>query len=271
MPPERAAAHTGIFDPGNPASSGDRVRSLFSGKGEEPSSPFPPDSIRAVLVPHGDPDQSGEVAASAYRLLGRRSRPPDRVILLGPLHSHTGYGIILPTASSFGIGTGSLPVDRKTIRELAFIPETVFSGEALADEHSLETQLPFLSGIWGKIPIVPMGCSDVSTDVLARILDRFLADPGTLLVLTSDFSHSLSYDQARKVDEESFANILRGRPVEEMRACCALGINALLRTATARGLSFHLLDSRNSGDMTGKLDQVTGYGAFALVDEPIPS
>jgi AmmeMemoRadiSam system protein B len=189
------------------------------------------------------------------------------VVIAAPLHYFPEYGIVLPTASSFQIPTGPLPVDRKSIQKLAFHADTLFSEEAHAYEHSIETQLPFLREIWGGIPIVPLGFADISTDVLSRILDSFLSDPETLLLMTSDFSHYFDYDRAKAIDNQTFDQILTGHPIDILHSCGAIGINALGKLARSHSLSFHLLDARNSGDITGSKSQVTGYGAFALSDE----
>jgi hypothetical protein len=270
MNSERPAALSGSFYPKDPESLSCLVGTLLQDSERSVPLPFHPDFIRALIVPHGEYRRSGPVAASAYRALAGRSTPPEKVVIAAPLHYFPESGVILPTAGAYRVPTGLLPVDRKTIRKLAFCSETVFSEEAHAYEHSIETQLPFIQEIWGNIPIVPIGFSDISTDVLAHIFDSFLSDPATLLLVTSDFSDYFSYDQAKKIDTVTFERILKGQPVEILHSCGALGINALLKVVSKRQFSIELLDARNSGDITGEKGQVTGYATFALFDNPSP-
>lgn len=265
----RHASHEGSFYPKDPDSLSSAVQALIE-DADPKDVALSPDSIRALILPHGEYRRSGPVAASAYRLLARRSRPPERVVIAAPLHYYPEYGVVLPTATGYRVPTGLLPVDRKAVQKLAFYAETLFSEEAHAYEHSIEVHAPFLLGIWGSIPIVPLGFSDISTEVLAHIFDSFLSEPDTLLLVSSDFSDFLSYDQSKKIDAESFDKILHGRPVEILHSCGAIGINALLKAASRHRFEFRLLDARNSGDITGEKKQVTGYASFAVIDRSSP-
>lgn len=265
MASERPPAQSGSFYPSDPQELSGRIGDLLSRTHTMLEPSVSPDLVRAVIVPHGPLDRSGPVAASAYGLLRERTLPPEKVVIAGPLHTFTEYGVVLPTSPAFRIPTGTHPVDRKTIQKLAFYSETLFSDEAHAFEHAIELQLPFLQELWGQVPIVPLGFSDVSSDVLSHIFQTLLGDPGTLLILTSDFSQQYSYAQARQIDGENFGRILAGMPVESLNACGALGINSLCKVARSTRLACRLLDDRNSGDIAGSKIQVSGYGAFVFM------
>ncbi len=84
-------------------------------------------------------------------------------------------------------------------------------------------------------------------------------------MVSSDLSHYLPYEEARRRDRRTAESILRfegGLAGDE--ACGAAPINGLLETARGRGLGATLLDLRNSGDTAGSRDRVVGYAAFAF-------
>jgi len=85
-------------------------------------------------------------------------------------------------------------------------------------------------------------------------------------VISSDLSHYLPYEQARRKDAATVASIRELRP-EDLSwddACGLTGIQAALLVACDRGWSCRLLDHRNSGDTAGTRDSVVGYAAFAI-------
>ncbi|MCL4485663.1 MAG: AmmeMemoRadiSam system protein B [Nitrospirae bacterium] len=264
MTHERDPANAGTFYPENPDSLASLVRTLLDAPVEDSLKDLDPETLRAVIVPHGEYVRSGQVAASAYRLLGKRKRKPERVLIVAPLHYWPEYGLILPTFPSYRIPTGSLPVDRKTIQQLAFFSETLFSDEAHLFEHSIETQLPFLQAIWGPVPIVPLGYADLPADVLARILDPFFEDPETIVLISADFSRYFDAVQAELIDRESIERICSGQKVDPLHVCGSTGINALGIQAKKRSLLPRLLRSANSKEASGEGRQTTGYASFGF-------
>ena len=261
---ERPPAHAGSFYPDNPDSLSAGVRSLLADSGSISPPDIDPDKLRAFIVPHGEFRCSGPVAAAVYRLLGSRTRKPDRVIIVAPLHDWPEYGLILPTFPSFRIPTGSLPVDRKAIQKLAFFSETVFSDEAHIMEHSIEIQLPFLFELWGPVPIVPLGYADLPSDALVHMMDHYLGDPETIVLVSADFSRDIGAIQAAKTDRDSFARINSGQSVDPFHVCGATGVN-VLGSFTRKGiLNPHFLMAANSADSTGDRHRTTGYASLGF-------
>ena len=86
-----------------------------------------------------------------------------------------------------------------------------------------------------------------------------------MILVSSDLSHYLPYEEARARDRDTAGAIVRleARLVPE-EACGAAPINGLLEVARRRGLAAELVDLRNSGDTAGDRDRVVGYGAFAF-------
>ena len=91
--------------------------------------------------------------------------------------------------------------------------------------------------------------------------------PETLIVISSDLSHYLPYEEARLRDERTVVRILALEPgLSGDDACGAVGINGLAWVARKKDLAIELVDRRSSGDTAGTRDAVVGYAAFALFE-----
>ena len=134
-----------------------------------------------------------------------------------------------------------------------------------ANEHALEVELPFLQTVLGSIRIVPLLVGSAGPREVAEVLSRLWGDD-TLIVASSDLSHYLRYEEARRRDSATAAAIERldEAAIDFQDACGALPVRGLLIEAKHRGLSIERLDLRNSGDTEGDRDRVVGYGAWAI-------
>ncbi len=78
----------------------------------------------------------------------------------------------------------------------------------LDKEHSLEVILPFLQTYLGKFQLVPIMVGRADISGLSNALDAIL-DNDTLLVISSDLSHFLSYSEAADRDRETIDEIMK--------------------------------------------------------------
>jgi AmmeMemoRadiSam system protein B len=223
-------------------------------------------TLRALIVPHAGYVYSGAVAATGYawlRLLAPRIR---RVALLGPAHFAPVAGVALPDAEAFESPLGRVRLDLEDMKRLQSLPQVGIHSAAHAREHALEVQLPFLQRILGEFTLVPLVAGRASPDEVAGVIRALDAD-GTFVLVSSDLSHYLQYDEARAADRATADRIVALEPVSWDDACGATPVNGLLAWARALGLTASLLDLRNSGDTAGARDRVVGYGAFAFEEE----
>ena len=99
-----------------------------------------------------------------------------------------------------------------------------------------------------------------------------LRGPETLIVISSDLSHYLSYREAQWSDRAAVAQVLDLQAgLDHEQACGATPINGLLIAARKHHLHAHLLDLRNSGDTAGDRAQVVGYTSIAFCEAETPS
>jgi hypothetical protein len=127
-------------------------------------------------------------------------------------------------------------------------------------------QLPFLQTVLKEFTLLPLVVGDATPDEVAEVLDRVWGGTETLIVISSDLSHYLSYEDARRTDSRTAQAILApaGAPLDHEQACGATPVNGFLLAARRRGLRAQLLDLRNSGDTAGSRDRVVGYAAVAF-------
>jgi MEMO1 family protein len=207
--------------------------------------------IVAAIVPHAGYIYSGEVAAKAYSEI--KKTKPKKIILLGP--SHQEY---LDGAYSFN-ENWKTPLGEVKVTP-AHLP--IVKNDS---EHSLEVQLPFLQSVLKDFELTPIIYGNIDEEDLAEIVEK---ENGFILV-SSDLSHYLPYDNANKVDKNTIKKILdlnTNGLSEEGDACGIIGIMALVILANKKGWKAILLDYKNSGDILGDKKGVVGYASIIFIE-----
>ena len=259
-PATRPAAVAGLFYPAPPAELRRQVDLLLAEARQTPA-PMP----KALIAPHAGYVYSGPIAASAYAGIARDAGRIRRVVLLGPAHRALLRGLALPGVQRFATPLGDVEIDRDAVAALRDLPQVVESAPAHEAEHSLEVQLPFLQRLLGTFTLLPLAVGEATADEVAAVLDRLWGGDETLVVVSSDLSHYLPYDSARRTDRRTVDHLLDlDDRLRHEQACGATPINGLLRVARRRGLRAELLDLRNSGDTAGDRSRVVGYAALAF-------
>ncbi|MBL8352088.1 MAG: AmmeMemoRadiSam system protein B [Burkholderiaceae bacterium] len=229
---------------------------------------------KLLVVPHAGYVYSGDVAASAYALLAPLRGRIRRVVLLGPTHRVALRGLAAPQADAFETPLGRLSIDRAALATIADLPQVLASDRAHAMEHSLEVQLPFLQTVLGEgFGLLPLAVGDATPQQVDEVLERLWGGDETLIVISSDLSHYLSYAEARERDRGTVQRILAfSGDLRGDEACGCRPLNGALRTARRHGLVPRLLDLRNSADTAGgDRQRVVGYGAIAFEADAAPA
>lgn len=260
----RNPAVAGLFYPDDPVELAAEIAALLA-EATTSSADEMALEARALIVPHAGYLYSGAVAASAYRCLRDRAVEISRVVLLGPAHRVYLQGMAVPSVDAFATPLGDVALDRSSILRLLRLPGVIEADQPHALEHSLEVQLPFLQTVLGDFSLVPVVVGDCPPALVAGVLEALWDGPETLFVVSSDLSHFLSYEMARKVDAETSRLILSCEAeLTPEAACGARALNGLLAFAGKHQLRVRQLDLRNSGDIAGERSRVVGYGSYAL-------
>ncbi|KAG7002255.1 protein MEMO1 [Physcia stellaris] len=171
----------------------DQVPDAIEGVGS-----IPPSGARAIIAPHAGYAYSGPAAAWAYKCLDFSKA--KRVFLLGPSHHAYLSGCALSQCTHYETPLGDLILDKGTIAELKATSrfETMSTSTDEA-EHSLEMHLPYIYKMLSRSfppdafpPLTPIlvGSTSPSTEKeYGSILAPYLADPGNVFVVSSDFCH----------------------------------------------------------------------------------
>lgn len=219
---------------------------------------------KALIAPHAGYIYSGPVAASAYARITPHAEAIRRVVLLGPAHRYPLRGLAASRASAFETPLGSVRVDEVALQEVLALKHVNLLDEAYEGEHSLEVHLPFLQVVLPDFKLVPLVVGDASPEDIAQVLKILWGGPETLIVVSSDLSHFLSYSEASELDASTARAVqdLQPHQIGYEQACGRLPMAGLILRALEEGLSVECVDLRNSGDTAGPRDRVVGYGSF---------
>ncbi len=256
----RPAAVAGKFYPKEPEELREAVKASLC-----PASGGPRPKV--IIVPHAGYQFSGATAGGVYSELIPYRDDIGRVIILATAHRTPECGLIAPETDIFATPLGMIAVDVFAVNALAAAGLCSKSAEAHAQEHSIEVQLPFIQMVIGHCKIVPFVVGPCEPECIVQALETLDASrDDTLVVVSSDLSHFLSYDQSRVIDRETAELIekLDQDKITTERMCGAFGVRGVIKYAKRHGYSAKTLEICNSGDRSGSTDQVVGYGGFAF-------
>lgn len=262
VPSIRQPAVAGKFYPLAEAELRVTVHDLLAQARIDPSTARRP---KAIIVPHAGYAFSGASAARAFALLVPFAHTIERTVVLGPAHGAYVQGVVWPGTDKVKTPLGEIDVDRV---RLSLAPRIAADARAHSREHSVEVELPFLQVIAPRAKVIPLAVGRTSPEEVADVLGSLWGGPGTVIVVSSDLSQDLSYEEGRALDEATASRIVAlDATLEGGEACGAAGVNALLTLARKKGLHGELVDLRSSGDTELALrEEVVGYGAFAFYE-----
>ncbi|HJM83304.1 MAG TPA: AmmeMemoRadiSam system protein B [Nitrospinota bacterium] len=232
-----------------------------------------------AVVPHAGYRYSGSVAASVYA----KMEPTETIILIGPNHG-LGNQSLEPAISIYSTGAWDTPIGPCEIDEL--LASSLLDASSLVqpadwaheNEHSLEVQIPFLQLIRPGLKIVPIiigRMPDSDINKLATDICGALADFGKTLtfVASTDFSHYVSQEKAKildfmtmkKIIEMDSSGLIDVVRKNNINMCGVQATAVVMDICKARGAtSAELVSYQTSGDTTGDLESVVGYGGLLI-------
>lgn len=247
---KREPAVSGIFYPSNKEMLIEAVSSFLKDARKKNVK----GKIKAIIVPHAGYIYSGIVAGACYKLV----RSFDKVVILGPSHNVNIEEPFSDSSESWETPLGSVAVERFfSIKN---------SSEVHTKEHSIEVQLPFLQRVLGRFTFFPIALNYFDDKLVGRLKN---IEKNTLIVVSSDLSHYLPYDEAVKTDRKTIDYILKldfDSFVDKGDACGNAGISVLLKLAKERKWKPVLIDYRNSGDTSGNKEGVVGYAGIVFTE-----
>ncbi|MDL2719168.1 MAG: AmmeMemoRadiSam system protein B [Acidobacteriota bacterium] len=256
----RPPAVAGTFYPAWPSELVRHIDALLAAAGTFPDGPLP----RALVVPHAGTVYSGPVAATAYARLRPHAASIARVVAFGPVHRVAMRGAAVPAADAWATPLGEVPIDAG-LRTRAVARGAAVDDRPHAPEHALEVQLPFLQRVLGAgFTFLPVAVSELSAGAASDLIDEFLGEAGTLVLVSTDLSHYHDLATARRLDRRTADKIVacESEKLSGDDACGFYPLRGLMELAGRKKLPIELLDLRTSGDTAGDPESVVGYGAF---------
>ncbi|HKE17368.1 MAG TPA: AmmeMemoRadiSam system protein B [Kofleriaceae bacterium] len=229
----------------------------------------------AVMVPHAGYIYSGGVAGRVFAA----AVVPERVIVLCPNHTGLGRRVSVVPAGRFRLPGGDVPIDEELAGAvLAEVAGAEPDREAHRFEHAIEVELPFLRARQPGVRLVPIvlaGLSEADAVALGAGLHRAAqrAGGGVLVVASSDMSHYLPDEVARRIDRMALEPLLAFDPgglyrtvrAHEISMCGFIPATAALAYARLAGARPpELVAYATSGDASGDRERVVGYAGVIM-------
>jgi AmmeMemoRadiSam system protein B len=236
--------------------------------------------ILTFIVPHGSYCFSGYISAFVYYLISLIEC--NNFIILAPDHYGTSPGISIMDKGTWSTPLGNISINEELGLNLlddrfkGFINVDPFS---LTIDHAIETQLPFLQYIKKNdlkfIPIL-QGTQDKFTSIkLAETLSMVVPkEENVILIVTSNFSHYLCYEDCYKKDNSLISDILSlnidsfYKTLEDnIMSVCGYGCIASSMEFSKKMRNFNvvLLKYLTSGDIDGNKSSVVGYSSLLML------
>ena len=265
----RSPAVAGLFYPSD-------ERSLREMVDEMVNQDMPKNRAVAAVSPHAGLVYSGSVAGALFSTV----ELPNKFILIGPSHRFTPTHFPLMTRGDWETPLGNVPIDEELADRLMKKSELVINdAEPHKQEHSLEVQLPFLQYFKPDLQFVPLCVSsratfeelvEVGHGIAEAVID---SDDKILIVASTDMSHYVSQEIARKMDfmainkvleldAEGLYDIVRS---EAISMCGVQPTVVALVAANLLGAEHaELIKYQTSGDVSGDFNEVVGYAGISI-------
>lgn len=235
-----------------------------------------PQQINGLTVPHHL--LAADLIAVAFASI--KGRDYRRIIILSPDHFFRSRTPFAVTRRDFETALGPLTTDRRAVRRLLDNP-LVSESSLFSHEHGVQALLPFIAHYFPRALVVAIvlrhSSQPAEWEALARTLAPLIG-PETLVVQSTDFSHYLSHQEARRRDQETLRVLSGGDPREvlsliepahlDSRGCQYLQLR-LQRQVFGAGPT--VIANRNSQEYaTEPLTKITSYIVQLYSPDPVP-
>ncbi len=266
---KRKPAVAGYFYPGRPEELKKMIQKMVDPKMEK-------EKAICLVSPHAGFEYSGPVAGAVFS----SALLPETFLILGPSHRNIHSRFALMKKGLWETPLGDVPLE-SGLAELILNRSSLIEEDELAhrSEHSLEVQLPFIQFFMPNISLVPLCISYAASyqeiEELARAVASSIKEYNreVLIVASTDMSHYVSEEKARKKDFLAIEKILeldaRGlyqTVQEEDISMCGFQPTtaAILASKELGAKKAELVKYQTSGERTGNYFEVVGYAGIRI-------
>lgn len=222
-------------------------------------------STRAVIVPHAGLVYSGRLA---YEGISQLDKGVKNIFIFAPAHRVAFDGLAVTSYDAWKTTLGEIKVNRTITKELIEKFGAKINDNALAPEHAIEVELPFIQTEFKDVKIIPVLMGRVEPTQVYKIIKHYYGDTQNAFVISSDLSHYLPDSTAKRVDDytaQHIENCDSDKFTHEL-ACGATGILGLMEFAKEKDYSLIRVDMTNSSSTTFDKERVVGYGTWFLYE-----
>lgn len=222
-------------------------------------------STRAVIVPHAGYVYSGQLAYEGLQYLNPSSK---NIFIIAPAHYVGIKGIAVSSFDAWKTPLGEVDVNQEINELLVRDFGAKINDEAIAPEHSLEVQVPFVQKLFPTARIVPILVGETSPEQLTEIISYFWTDDNNSFVISSDLSHFHQDNEAQKIDTIT-AEMIENKDLSGFnphQACGYVGVLGIVGFAQKKEASLIRVNLQNSAVVSGDKSRVVGYGSWILYE-----
>lgn len=236
-----------------------------------------PRTLLGGIAPHAGYVYSGPVAAHLFARLASE-RAPSTVLVLGVNHHARGSPFSV-SDEVWSTPLGEVEPDLELVEALVRGPVRR-DNAAQSREHSIEVELPFLQTIYpeGSFRFVALQVSFspfFELEELGRHVRKVVQGKDVLLLASTDLSHYLPREEARRKDDRALEPVVHRRPqelydrvVEEDISMCGIAPTTTLLCALEGSPGRVELLARGDSADAEPMNEVVGYASLAIVPGP---
>jgi len=231
--------------------------------------------IFGVVCPHAGYVYSGPIVCDSIYPISSES--PELFIIIGPNHWGIGRNVATMKECTWQTPLGTVETDSESAEEICklsqFIESDYFSHTR---EHSLEVQIPILQKTFSDFKILPISLINQTKEIAYDVglaMAKIARNKNTMIIGSSDFTHYEPNEFAHEQDMALIEPILEMNVEEfydvlQKRKVTACGYGAIASTIIAckelGATKGELLRYATSGDVTGDMSSVVGYGSIVF-------
>lgn len=221
-------------------------------------------SSRAIIVPHAGYYYSGQLASRGFQYLKKDAK---NVFIIAPAHYVAVKNVALSSFAKWETPLGETEVNQLVNEELVKKFGCEYEDSAFAQEHSAEVQVPFVQQLLPHAKIIPI-LTGHNCKKIIDIINHYWQDPQNVFVISSDLSHFHHSNEAKRLDAITAEMIETGiiENFDPHQACGATGVCSLVDFRGKYNYSLIRVGLINSGDITGDVSSVVGYGSWFLYE-----
>ncbi len=235
-----------------------------------------PREIVGLVSPHAGYVFSGATAAHGYLALADDG-VPEVVVVIGLNHGRGGPAAAVQVSGGWQTPLGTVPIEEEVAGEIAAaLPDFQTDMGALAAEHSIEVQLPFLQYVYEEalvfVPVMMAAQDIASARAVGEAVFAALDGRNAVVIASTDMTHQEPSASARRKDAVLIERIealdaeglIAQRDARQISMCGAGPVAATIVAAKAAGADrVQSLAYSTSGDVIPS-DQVVAYYSAAI-------